>query len=150
LKDRYPPPIAVLTDLVDQWVLFWVSNTLEVSFARTIVTAGLRRENLDRDTALEYLRIHLLVYSDIDQKSAGKKRTAAEMEDNRLNKVFGQIESQFWASMQSVGDNRLLDDFGMDMTPRELEDMKLKQAWEVVARSNLFPPAAEAPCGMYS
>jgi hypothetical protein len=142
----YPSPVGVLTDLMDQWSLVWISKTGVVTYASSMSKKGVTSTPLplDRNTALHYMKMHI---DTCNRLADPNDATPPE----KINLAFGSFECGYWKKLETAVDARM-DDFLDSMTAPEIENYQLKKTFAILENSNIFPPAAEDTkyLGMFS
>jgi hypothetical protein len=139
----FPSPVGVLTDLMEQWAMIWISKNGIVHVANTMVT----NENivpLDRNTAIYYIKKHFELCNQLVGFKISKKRSFDESVPENINLAFGAYDSGYWKSRQDVTATDPMEDFFDTMDEKEIEQHKLKRTWRIISNSNIFAPAAES------
>jgi hypothetical protein len=150
--DFYPSPVGVLTDLIDQWILIWISETGLVNFASTMSKQGTSTLlPLDRNTALHYMKKHIETCNEIAAAPVYPKRSYDATLTGQFNLAFGSYKCGYWKKLGTAVDARM-DDFLDSMTAPEIENYQLKKVFAILENSNIFPPAADDTkyLGMFS
>jgi hypothetical protein len=140
----FPSPVGVLTDLMEQWALIWISKNGIVHVANTMVTNENIVNPLDRNTAIYYIKKHFELCNQLVGFKISKKRSFDESVLEDINLAFGAYDSGYWKSRQDVTANDPMEDFFDTMDEKEIEQHKLKRTWRIISNSNIFAPAAES------
>ena len=141
----YPSPVGVLTDLMDQWCLIWISKNGTISYASTM-SSNEDVANLDRKTALFYIKKHIELCNKlvIAKFSRKRKLNLDETFRENINLAFGEFNSSYWKRGLEVVPSENMEDFYDTMDDRDIERHRLNSALRIFSNSNLFPPAAES------
>jgi hypothetical protein len=148
----YPSPVGVLTDLMEQWFLVWISNIGVVTYASTMSKKGNSTPlPLDRNTALHYMKKHIETCDQIAAPVHPKRLNETALSE-KVNLAFGSFECVYWKKIVTTIDDSRMDDFLDSMTATKFENYQLKKAFAALENSNIFPPAAEDTkyLGMFS
>jgi hypothetical protein len=150
----YPSPVGVLTDLMDQWFLIWISKTGVVKYASKMSKKGTSTPlSLDRNTALHYMKKHIETCNEIADAPVYPKRTYKALLLERVKLSFGSFECGYWKKkVNATSFDSRMDDFLDSMSASDVENYQLKKAYADLENSNIFPPAAEDTkyLGMFS
>ncbi|KAJ3296597.1 hypothetical protein HDU79_006220 [Rhizoclosmatium sp. JEL0117] len=100
-----PPPVGILTDFRNQWILIWIGPGGVIRYAETEVDVSGDTKELTQQTALHHIRMHMKAYDALLKAERATKRKAEAV---RL--VFDGLEAGFIKKQRvEVAEDNMVD-----------------------------------------
>ncbi|KAJ3296601.1 hypothetical protein HDU79_006224 [Rhizoclosmatium sp. JEL0117] len=100
-----PPPVGILTDFRNQWILIWIGPGGVIRYAETEVDTSGETKELTRQTALHHIRMHVKAYDALLKAERVTKRKA-----EAVQLVFDGLEAGFMKKQRvEVAEDNMVD-----------------------------------------
>lgn len=144
----FPPPVGVLTDLMDQWILIWIGKNGMINYSDTECKKTYKLNFLDgpsndnkpipisRSTAMHFIDKHLNYINDLLNPLSQKRRI-----DHLNPEVFGFEAGKLMLRAKVANSDTQMEDVFDVMSREEIENYQVHRALK--SMDFLLSPAAE-------
>jgi hypothetical protein len=141
-----PPPVGVLTDLRDNWVLIWIGPDGQIQYAENELDQAGKHQPLSRITALHHIHHHMEQY-DILLKAKKKGNTVPKKSKIKTLWAFDGLDvGHLKIQRVNCGEDNMIDVLEND------EEVRMYSMHKRMRQTPMFdvPQPAEKLMSMYS